>query len=186
MFSRQQIPNLLTFARVAAVPVCLLLMLAAPAWNAALLWIFIAAALTDFLDGYLARRWQAVSPLGALLDPVADKLLVALMLLYLLWDAAAASPAALFPPVVVILLRELYIAGLREFLANRQISLPVSRGGKWKTALQMLAIALLLARGAYGDLPPWTELGLPLLYASALLALTSAASYSRASLKHLR
>lgn len=186
MLSRRQIPNLLTFARVAAVPLSLVLMLAAPAWNAALLWIFIAAALTDFFDGALARRWQAVSPLGTLLDPVADKLLVALMLLYLLWGGDAASPAALFPPVVVILLRELYIAGLREFLAARQIALPVSRGGKWKTALQMLAITLLLARGAYGDLAPWTDFGLPLLIASALLAFTSAVSYTRASLKHLR
>lgn len=211
MLNRQQVPNLLTFARVLAVPVCLGIMLSNPTWKAqALLWIFIAASLTDFLDGYLARRWQVISALGTMLDPVADKLLVALMLLYLLMEAGAMLP--LFLPVTVILLRELYISGLRAFLSARQITLPVSKSGKWKTALQMIAITLLLTQLAHeiAHLPlycfaPFTAafsdacgasptaiasiaatLGAPLLYASALLAFTSAVSYTRASLKHLR
>lgn len=234
MLARAQIPNLLTFARVLAVPVCLGIMLMNPAWKfQALLGIFIAAALTDFLDGYLARKWNVVSALGALLDPIADKLLVALMLVYLLligdlvpaargsagpthsllhlFSGPSISP--LFLPVAIILLRELYISGLREFLSARQIALPVSKSGKWKTALQMLAITLLLTQLAI-DPPgqinfpctlvakanalttdcisqPWILrlaklAGLPLLYVSALLSLTSAVAYTRASWKHLR
>jgi cardiolipin synthase len=242
MLARAQIPNLLTFGRVAAVPLCLGIMLMNPAWKfQALLGIFILASLTDFLDGYLARKWNVVSALGALLDPIADKLLVALMLVYLLLvggltppsftslSTPAASGSAgpthdllhlfggsispLFLPVAIILLRELYISGLREFLSARQIALPVSKSGKWKTALQMLAITLLLTQLAI-DPPgqinfpctlvakanalttdcisqPWILrlaklAGLPLLYVSALLALTSAVAYTRASCKHLR
>jgi cardiolipin synthase (CMP-forming) len=176
MLRRQNIPNLLTGARVAAVPLCLAVILLNPADKAlTLFWIFVAACLTDFLDGYLARKWDAMSPVGTLLDPIADKLLVALMLIYLL----TVLGSDLFVPVVVILVRELYISGLREFLAARQIKLPVSRGGKLKTALQMVAIAALLS-----PLPALP--GVALLYLSAVLALSSAVAYTRASWKHLR
>lgn len=230
MLTRRHIPNLLTMARVVAVPLALLIMLLAPEQKAALLWIFIAASITDFFDGYLARKWNVVSPLGALMDPIADKLLVALMLVYLLVEggiapmttAASGSPSAtqsaggmvspLFLPVMVILLRELYISGLREFLAHRQIKLPVSKGGKWKTAMQMLATTLLLAALAYApphallhcaapfvaafssdcDAVPSSTmnivamLGMTLLYLSALLALTSAVQYTRHALRHMK
>lgn len=176
MLARRHIPNLLTYARVVAVPLCLALMLLNPACKEpALFGIFVAASITDFLDGYLARKWNVVSPLGTLLDPIADKLLVALMLVYLL----TAYGVELFLPVIVILLRELYISGLREFLASRQIALPVSKGGKWKTALQMVAIAWLLS-------PLDPIVGFALLYLAALLAITSAISYTRTSWKHLR
>lgn len=181
MLTRERIPNLLTFARVVAVPVCLALMLLAPGARMALLIIFILAALTDFLDGYLARKWNASSRLGALLDPIADKLIVALMLLYL-----AVLNVAAFLPVAIILLRELYIAGLREFLAMQGIALPVSGGGKLKTAVQMLAIALLLAQDALSTrFLTLTSLGTPLLYLAAMLAFISAAQYTRASAKHI-
>lgn len=179
MLTRASIPNLLTFARVATVPLCLTLMVMQPSChNPALFWIFIIASLTDFLDGYLARRWNAVSPLGTLLDPIADKLLVALMLLYLL---SATGPVLLLP-VALIMLRELYVSGLREFLASRRIALPVSRGGKWKTTLQMLAIAFLLAGLGWGNAPLAPQallVGNILLYAAAALAVTSAVNYSR-------
>lgn len=181
MITRQQIPNLLTFARVAVVPVCLALMLLAPGARMALLILFILAALTDFLDGHLARTWNASSRLGALLDPIADKLIVALMLLYL-----AVLNVAAFLPVAIILMRELYIAGLREFLAIQGITLPVSGGGKLKTAVQMLAITLLLAQDALStQFLAFTSLGTPLLYLAAMLALISAVQYTRASAKHL-
>ena len=237
MLARKNIPNLLTLARVAAVPLCLAIMLLDPACKAiALFWIFVAASLTDFLDGYLARKWNVVSPLGALLDPIADKLLVALMLVYLLvsgdtlpyvgeppmlsWigpNGGGKIPGhpywfitvnPLFMAIALILLRELYISGLREFLAQRQIKLPVSKGGKWKTALQMLAITLLLAALAFaqsqtpcgiifehtlavecGNSPVvrFARLsGILTLYLAAILAVTSAISYTRASWKHLR
>jgi cardiolipin synthase len=210
MLARRQIPNLLTVARVLAVPACLIIMLMFPAKTMWLLWIFIAASLTDFLDGYLARRWNATSNLGALLDPIADKLLVALMLIYLLIMLGA----PLLLPVAVILLRELYISGLREFLAAKQVTLPVSKGGKLKTALQMLATIFLLGQLAYNppnqinfpchlvkqadgalttsciDQPRLLRLaelaGMPLLQASALVALLTALHYTYAARKHLR
>lgn len=209
MLTRRQIPNLLTFGRVAAVPISLALMVAAPATAPQLLlWIFVAASITDFFDGYLARKWNAVSPIGAMLDPVADKLLVALMLVYLL----TVFGNILFLPVVIILLRELYISGLREFLSARGGELPVSKGGKWKTALQMGAVTLYLFFHAYaptnGECPLFLpdidgvsgcaalslveltvrNINLPaflLLWLSAILALTSAFSYTRAAAKQL-
>jgi branched-subunit amino acid aminotransferase/4-amino-4-deoxychorismate lyase len=91
-----------------------------------------------------------------------------------------------FLPVSIILLRELYIAGLREFLGKLQVDLPVSRGGKWKTALQMLAVTILLAQDAFGAALPETSIGTTLLYASALLAFISAVNYTRAAWPHLR
>ena len=210
MLAKRHIPNLLTFARAAAVPVSLVLIYALPHPAMALFVIFIAAALTDFLDGYLARKWNAISPLGAMLDPVADKLLVALLLIYVL----TVLKGALFLPVVVILLRELYISGLREFLASRSASLPVSKGGKLKTTLQMLALALLLGRLAFNppdallfpcnlvhDMQgvmvtscinqPWLlrlaeQGGVPLLDAAALVTLLTALHYTYAARKFLR
>lgn len=180
MLARAHIPNALTLARVLAVPVCLGLILLIPEARTVLLLVFVTAAATDFLDGYLARKWQVTSRLGALLDPIADKLLVALMLLYL-----AVLNLADFLPVSIILLRELYIAGLREFLAKQQVELPVSSGGKWKTALQMLAVTTLLAQDAFSETLDIADVGTALLYASAILSITSAISYTRSSLKHL-
>lgn len=179
MITKQQIPNLLTYARVLAVPLALGFMLSgAGAWP--LLVIFVVASVTDFFDGYLARKWNATSAVGAMLDPLADKLLVALMLLYLV--TAADVPLL---PVVVILLREIYVSGLRESLALRQIPLPVSKGGKWKTALQMVAISFLLLSLTMS----WAQIWQPsvwLLYVSALLAFWSGVQYTRAALPHLR
>jgi cardiolipin synthase len=203
MLARAQIPNLLTYARVAAVPLCFAIMLLGEeTWKTqALLVIFLLAAITDFFDGYLARRWNVVSPIGTFLDPVADKLLVALLLVYLLYASGDVSSFThreaphwwpLLPPVAIILLREIYVSALREFLARAQIALPVSRGGKWKTALQMVAIAALLASlqpgvancpvGACTTNPYLAALPSTLLYLSALLALTSAIGYTRASI----
>lgn len=177
--AKKDIPNLLTFGRVLAVPLALGFMVAeSGAWP--LLVLFVVASLTDFFDGYLARKWNASSALGAMLDPVADKLLVALMLLFL----AHRTDAALLP-IAVILLREIYISGLREFLAQRQVALPVSKGGKWKTALQMAAVTLMLAGLSFG-LHGWWQAGEAVLWLSAVLAFTSAVNYTRAALPQLR
>lgn len=178
MIARARIPNLLTFARVAAVPLAVALMLLLAVPHVALFVLFVLASLTDFLDGYLARKWNATSDLGALLDPIADKLLVALMLVYLVLD----SRGALFIPAVIIILRELYISGLREFLAARQIALPVSRGGKWKTATQMVGISLVLG-GLSFIAPLLVKGGMLLIWLSAALALLSAAGYTRGALR---
>jgi len=190
MLTKQNIPNLLTYARVAAVPAALFIATVMPGLRQLMFWIFLLAAITDFFDGYLARKWNAVSATGALLDPIADKLLVAVALLYLLEYTNAPIGA-----VGIILCRELYIAGLREFLAKRQIDLPVSRGGKWKTALQLSAITLLLATVANYPMPylrvgevminAW-NVGVILLWVSALLALSSAFSYTRSAVRSIR
>ncbi len=185
MLTRRQIPNLLTGIRVVAVPVALGMMLWLPEWPQGLLAVFVVASITDFFDGYLARKWNAITPLGTLLDPIADKLLVALMLLYLL---AVQRPEHdemdIFIPVAVILLRELYISGLREFLAARSIALPVSKGGKLKTTLQMLGIALMLATPAF-DWTPAMVIGSGLLWLAAVVAFITAAQYTQASWKYV-
>lgn len=202
MLARRHIPNLLTVARVAAVPLALGIICLKPGWTVTLFFLFLLAAITDFFDGHLARKWNVVSSIGTLLDPIADKLLVALMFIYLL----IVMGNALLLPVCIILLRELYISGLREFLAAKNIALPVSKGGKLKTTLQMLAIGTLLGKLAYnppgqinfpcklvqmGDAAlstdcigqPWVlriceAIGLPLLYAAALVTLLTAVDYT--------
>ena len=179
MIAKERIPNLLTYARVLAVPATLLLMMLGN-YPLALFWIFVFASITDFLDGYLARRWNCTGHIGAMLDPIADKLLVALMLLYLLHGFGLP-----LLPVALILLREIYISGLREFLSGRGLNLPVSSGGKWKTALQLLSIGLLTGSLAYNLENAWT-IGLATLWISALLALSSAVQYTRASMKHFQ
>ena len=180
MLSRRQIPNLLTYGRMAAAVFCLLVMLFLPPQPALLLWVFVAASLTDFLDGYLARRWNAVSAIGALLDPLADKLIVSLMLIYL----ARCGLISVFPAAVIIL-REILITWLRSYLTKKGGTLPVSKGGKIKTSLQLVGIICLLATLAYPL--PWLSIpGVLLIWIAAAFAVISAAQYLQASLPYLK
>jgi cardiolipin synthase len=184
------LPNLLTYARIAAVPV----VAACLYWQALLgggLWlrwlallIFIAAGVTDILDGYFARAWQQQTSLGRMLDPIADKLLVAACLLMLAVDGTIAGWSLW--AALIILCREILVSGLREYLAELRVSMPVTQLTKWKTALQMVAIGFLLA-GRAGDLivPVVTPAGLTLLWLSALLTLYTGWDYLRAGLSHL-
>lgn len=178
------VPNILTYGRVAAVPVvagCLFWPEVAWArWLA--LGLFIAAGVTDFLDGYLARAWSQQSRLGQMLDPIADKLLVAAVLMMLVANHTIASYS--LAAAVVILCREILVSGLREFLAELKVSLPVSKVAKWKTTLQLVALAFLIA-GPSGDdlLPGVTETGLALFWLSALLTLYTGWDYLKAGLK---
>jgi cardiolipin synthase len=137
------IPNLLTISRVALIPPLILLLFLDGAefrWWAAGLFVFLAV--TDYLDGYLARRLHQHSELGALIDPIADKVLVAAVVVALVgtgdiagWDIAGA---------ILILSREFLVSGLREFLALRDLPLPVTKLAKWKTTVQLIAITLFL------------------------------------------
>jgi len=133
------LPNLLTYGRVVAVPlvVALLFWSADPwaRWSA--LAIFIAAAITDFFDGYLARAWSQQSSLGRMLDPIADKLLVAAVLLALTADRTLVGPSLW--AAIVILCREILVSGLREYLAELRVPVPVTAVAKWKTTAQMVA-----------------------------------------------
>lgn len=179
------LPNLLTYGRIAAVPAlvgCFFLDGEFGRWLA--LFIFVAAAVTDFLDGYLARAWSQQSPLGRMLDPIADKLLVAAALLML----AAMQTIAGWSlwAGVIILSREILVSGLREFLAEVRVSVPVTTLAKYKTMTQLVAVGFLLAGPAGDTIWPWTTLtGLTLLWISALLTLYTGYDYLRAGLRHI-
>src|SRR5215469_5887740 len=132
------LPNLLTFSRIAVIPVVVAafyLQGDTSHWLACIL--FTAACITDWLDGHFARRWKQQSEIGRFLDPIADKLLVAAAL-FMLAATARISTAAIFP-ALVILSREILVSGLREYLAGLRVRVPVSKLAKWKTAIQMVA-----------------------------------------------
>jgi cardiolipin synthase len=184
------LPNVLTYARIAAVPVVVGLLfwqglLDGPLW---LRWValvfFIAAGVTDFFDGYFARIWGQQSSLGKMLDPIADKLLVSASLLMLAAGDTIHGWSLLV--AVIILCREILVSGLREYLAELRVSVPVSRLAKWKTTGQMVAIGFLIA-GEAGDriVPVVTEIGLLLLWLSALLTLYTGYDYMRAGLRYV-
>jgi CDP-diacylglycerol--glycerol-3-phosphate 3-phosphatidyltransferase/cardiolipin synthase len=178
------LPNVLTYARIAAVPgvVACLFMLpgAAARWWA--LTIYIGACVTDWLDGYLARVWRQQSTLGRMLDPIADKLLVGTTLLMLTHDNTIAGLEVL--AAVIILCREILVSGLREFLAELNVRVHVTKLAKWKTTLQMIALGVLLA-GPAGDaiLPGVTAFGLALLWLAALLTLWTGFDYLKAAVR---
>ncbi len=180
---RFSLPNLLTYGRVVAVPVvvgCLFWPeVAAARWAA--LAIFILAGISDFLDGYLARALAQQSSLGRMLDPIADKLLVSAVLLMLAADHTIAG-ASLWA-AIVILCREILVSGLREFLAELKVSVPVSRVAKWKTFLQLVALGFLIAGPAAA--PIVTTIGLGLLWVSAILTFYTGGDYFIAGVKHL-
>jgi cardiolipin synthase len=146
--------------------------------------IFIAAGISDFLDGYFARILGQQSSLGRMLDPIADKLLVASCLLMLAAESTIHG-WALFA-AVVILCREILVSGLREYLAELRVSVPVTRLAKWKTTLQLIAVGFLIC-GEAGDavVPVVTRIGITLLWLSALLTLYTGWDYLQAGVHHL-
>ena len=178
------LPNLLTYGRIAAVPAlvgCFFLTGDIAHWLA--FTIFVAAGITDFLDGYLARAWAQQSSLGRMLDPIADKLLVAAALMMLAANQTIAGWSLW--AAVIILSREILVSGLREFLAELDVSVPVTRLSKYKTTLQIVAIAVLLAGPAADKIfDGTTVVGLTLLWISALLTLYTGYDYLRAGLRH--
>jgi CDP-diacylglycerol--glycerol-3-phosphate 3-phosphatidyltransferase len=179
------LPNLLTYARIAAVPLVVACLLAGGyQWRWTALGLFVAAAFTDFLDGYLARLWSQQSSLGRMLDPIADKLLIAAVLLMLAADGTVAGMHIW--AAIIILCREVLVSGLREFLGQVQVSVPVTQLAKYKTAVQLVAIGFLIA-GPAGDriLPYTSEIGLAGLWCAALLTLYTGFDYFRAGIRHL-
>lgn len=184
------LPNILTYARIIAVPLVVLCFFIEGSlqssdtarWGA--LAIFIIASVTDFFDGYLARIWKQTSTIGRMLDPIADKLLVSACLLLLAADQTIAGWTLW--AAIIILCREILVSGLREYLAELKVSVPVSRLAKWKTTIQMVAVAFLLA-GPAGDkiVPIITILGIVLLWSAALITLYTGWDYFRAGLKHV-
>ncbi len=179
------LPNVLTYLRILAVPAVMVMLLAglqdAGRWLA--LAIYVLACITDWLDGYLARVWHQQSALGRMLDPIADKLLVGATLLALTGDRTIANLALL--PAAVILCREILVSGLREFLAELNVQIRVTRLAKWKTTLQMIALGVLIA-GPAGDkiVPHTSEVGLALLWLAAGLTLITGYDYLKAAVRH--
>ncbi|QLF70019.1 CDP-diacylglycerol--glycerol-3-phosphate 3-phosphatidyltransferase [Peteryoungia desertarenae] len=184
------IPNLLTYARIVAVPlivVCFFLegrLQSSDFARWAALAIFIVASITDYFDGYLARIWNQTSNIGKMLDPIADKLLIASILLLMAADGTIAGWSIW--PAITILCREILVSGLREYLAALKVSVPVTRIAKWKTTAQMVALGFLLA-GPAGDkiLPYTTETGITLLWIAAILTIYTGYDYFRAGAKHM-
>lgn len=179
------IPNCLTFARILAVPALVLalhyLEPATAHWTA--FTIFVLASVTDWLDGYLARVWSQQSLLGAMFDPIADKLLVGATLMMLIADGTLTGTAIF--AAIIILCREILVSGLREFLAGLQVRVIVTQLAKLKTFLQMLALALLLAGPASGSFAPVTmQIGHVLLWVAAVLTLWTGSDYLRAAIRH--
>ena len=182
------LPNLLTYGRIAAVPAVVAcftlpdLPTDTSRWVA--FWLFAVAAITDFFDGYLARAWKQQSALGRMLDPIADKLLVASLLLMLV-DARTIHGVTVIA-AVIILCREILVSGLREFLAELRVSVPVSWLAKLKTTAQLIAVGFLIV-GPAGEhvLPHTVEIGIVLLWIAALLTLYTGWDYFRAGIRHL-
>ena len=180
------LPNILTYARVAAVPLVagLLFWPREPwaRWTA--LAIFVAAAVTDFFDGYLARAWSQQSSLGRMLDPIADKLLVSAVILMLAANQTI-SGVTLWAGII-ILCREILVSGLREYLAELRVPVPVTAVAKWKTTAQLIALGFLIA-GPSGEaiLPGSTMAGIVLLWIAAILTLYTGWDYMKASYDHV-
>jgi CDP-diacylglycerol--glycerol-3-phosphate 3-phosphatidyltransferase len=179
------IPNFLTLLRIVLIPVFVLVFyLPIASSNLICAAIFTVAALTDLLDGYLARRWNQTSALGAFLDPVADKLMVALVLVMLVQKHPTVWLAL---PAAVIIGREITVSALREWMAElgARSRVAVSWVGKYKTAAQMIALIFMLLREPIFGLPSYS-IGFALLYIAAALTIWSMCNYLAAAWPRLR
>jgi cardiolipin synthase len=181
---RTNLPNLLTLFRIAVIPGLVALFYFESRFTSWLACgLFSLAAITDFLDGYIARVTKQQSAFGRFLDPVADKLLVSSALLMMV--AFGQISGLVILPALVILCREITVSGLREYLAGLQVSVPVSQLAKWKTTLQMVAIAVLIVgKNGPRDVPV-VEIGEVGLWVAAILTIITGYDYLRAGLRHI-
>jgi len=183
------LPNILTLSRILAVPILVFLLWATPPkqpthFEYALAFaLYALMAVTDYFDGYLARAQGTVSKLGVFLDPIADKIMVASVIVMLIFTRDVAGLDAI--AALIILLRELAVSGLREFLAGLRVSVPVSKLAKWKTTFQLISLGAIILGGA---LPEWgwiRSVGLFSLWAAAALTLITGWDYLRVGVKHM-
>ena len=175
--------NILTLIRIIIIPIivlCIYLKNPFFGWTAFIL--FCLASITDYFDGYLARIRNEVTNFGTFLDPIADKLLVAAVILILTSKGVIADWETI--PALIILLREITVSGLREYLAGIKVSVPVSRIAKLKTFLQLCALALLILSEGITNITPVIYLGKLFLWIAGLLTLYTAYDYVKASIKH--
>ena len=184
------IPNLLTLSRILAVPILVfLLWRPTPVDYAITFVLYCLVGITDYFDGYVARAQGQISKLGQFLDPIADKIMVGAVLIMLI-SSRKANPIPEIAGLhiiaaLIILLREIIVSGLREFLAELKVSIPVSALAKWKTTFQMVALGALILGGAVPQLP-WVHLvGITCLWVAAALTLITGYDYLRIGLKHM-
>ena len=184
------LPNILTLSRIFAVPL-LVFLLWKPSWfdYAITFGLYCLVGITDYFDGYLARTQGTVSRLGMFLDPIADKIMVAAVIVMLVSSRNSSGEPIIHSfhiiPALVILLREIIVSGLREFLAGLQVSVPVSQLAKWKTTLQLVSLGALILGGAVPQFPWVHDVGLISLWAAAVLTLVTGWDYLRVGLKHM-
>ena len=181
------LPNILTYTRILAIPVVVGLFFVPDPWGSWMAFgVYTYACVTDFFDGYLARAWHQQSALGRFLDPIADKLLVACVLFSLV-GADRVSGLEIIP-AAIILGREILVSGLREFLAEVRVGVPVSQLAKWKTTIQMLCLGFLLVGPNGPDFGPVStlEIGIYGLWAAAALTLVTGYDYLYHGLRHIR
>ena len=181
----KMVPNWMTILRIMVAPVI-----------AGLIWLddvktgympaltlFVLASISDFIDGWMARRLGVVSKLGAMLDPIADKVLIGTCLVSL---AHVTEDGWWFIlPATMIMTREFLISGLREFMAGRSVNMPVSVLAKWKTTLQLVAIGFLVGAPVFPSLPIANPIGLALLWAAAFVTAQTGFAYYRGVLEHV-
>ena len=182
------LPNLLTLSRIAAIPLLVLLVALGHAWtDFAASMVFAAAGITDYFDGKLARDRAQTSPMGRMLDPIADKLLVGATLMVL----AGLNRLSLWGlyPAIIIMMREILVSGLREYLAEVRIGLPVTRLAKWKTGFQMGALGALVAGNPGAQVVGLGFLhvqliGLAMLWVAAILTIITGWDYLITGVHH--
>jgi cardiolipin synthase len=184
------LPNLLTLSRILAVPILVFLLWRPAPWDYAVTFVlYCIVGLTDYFDGYLARAQGLTSRLGQFLDPIADKIMVAAVLIMLI-SSRNANPVPEIAglniiPALVILLREIIVSGLREFLGPLNVSVPVSALAKWKTTLQLVALGALILGGALPNYD-WVHMtGIFSLWAAGGLTLVTGYDYLRIGLRHM-
>ncbi|MBQ2811053.1 MAG: CDP-diacylglycerol--glycerol-3-phosphate 3-phosphatidyltransferase [Alphaproteobacteria bacterium] len=177
------LPNILTISRILVIPVIFLsLYINSFAWTMFIGVLFVAASVTDYFDGYLARCRNQTSAFGRLLDPIADKLLVASALVVILVKPDMVFSKLSYIPVFVILCREILVSGLREFLREVNVGLPVTRLAKWKTGFQMTALAMMLFHGLW----VWHYIGELLLWVAGVLTFITGYQYFQKSVDYVK
>ena len=178
------LPNILTLSRIGAIPILVVLFyIESETGRILTLVVFVLAAATDFFDGYVARARKLQSRFGRFLDPVADKLLVGSVIFLLV--AFDRVTGLMIIPALIILCREILVSGLREFLAEVKVGMPVSSLAKWKTTIQMFALGFLIIGDASPGWIPSEAIGAIGLWAAALLTLVTGYDYLHAGLQHL-
>lgn len=185
-FVKNNLANILTVSRLLLLPVIIALFFAESVMGGFAVWLCLAVyficSVTDFFDGYIARKFNQISDFGTFLDPISDKIFVASILILLVAFARITGVWILL--VLIIFAREFLISGLREFLGPKNVKMPVSSLAKWKTAFQMLSLGFLIIGNNYA--PYTTELGLLLLSLATILTVVTGVSYMMAGLKHFR